>query len=312
MSHARDTFLKRLAAFREAASDRALVDSTPPTLGVGSAATVLRNGLCVVGFAMLEDFLKGRVGEVFGAVGSTSFSFGQLPAGLKEFATVRALNGLPARMQAEKRAGNDHVSFGQLNAQIVASTRSRNYTLSSLGFGLHSNLGIDEIAGVLKAAQVDKPWDQMDVLARRIGSGVLSCKQAYQNAAARRHRAAHTPAAAISTTDLTSYSREALTIAICFDLLISRALRFLQANDASYCGSSFRLVATTVPIRFVRLQAPSKWRSFREDGLKASRAGATFTVIHNWTEQAARKSGDAVVVQDAAGTPMSWSFPIVK
>jgi hypothetical protein len=312
MSQARDVFLKRIAAFRDAANDKVLVDLTPSPLSAGSVAAVLRNGLCVVGFAILEDFLKARVAEVFDAVGNTTFAFGQLPEGLREFATVRALNGLPARMLMEKRAGNDPMPFGQTHAGIVASTKTGNYTLSSLGFGLYSNLGVDEIGSVLRASQIDKPWEQMNALAQRIGSGVLSCEQAYKNAASRRHRAAHTPSAAVTTSDLTSYSREALAIAIGFDLLMSRALRYLQARDMNYCSKTFKFVAASIPIRFVRQQSPSKWKSLREAGAKASRTGSSFNVIHSWTEVTAKKSGDAVVVQDIAGAPISWSFPIVK
>ena len=83
MSLARRLILERLHAFRLATQTEALVSLAPTEVDHNARAQVLRNGLAVVGFAILEDFIKSRAGEVVQRIGHGAAAFTDLPEGRK-------------------------------------------------------------------------------------------------------------------------------------------------------------------------------------------------------------------------------------
>lgn len=310
MSLARSTFVQRHSTFQAAAQNSALVDTGPTVSGASTVAAALRNGLCVVGFTILEDFLRQRVEEVFGGIRAGGLTFSQLPKSLRDIATVQAISGVAYRARLERNSGGDTEKFVQRHAALIASTASTQYSFSSLGFGGNQpNLTSDEIGKVLKCLQVKSPWEQMDALVSRIGLGVLSCKDAFTAAAGRRHRAAHTPTAAISTSELVSYGKESLAIALTFDLLISRAVIYLRKGDISFCADTFRFSEAEVSLRFLEQRKKTKWASVRERLTRASKVDSNLATLEKWTVSQCKRLGEALIVRDRSGVAISWQVP---
>ena len=53
---------------------------------------MLRNGMSIIGFTILEDFIKRRIGEILKIIGTTGCTFNSLPEKLKEDVTFYKCN----------------------------------------------------------------------------------------------------------------------------------------------------------------------------------------------------------------------------
>src|SRR5215211_6609576 len=97
MLRSREQFVGRLYAYRQAVRSEVLVSRAPTETEHNLRARVLRNGLAVVGYALLEDFLRSRTVEVVARIGDGHTSFQDLPKGIKFAATEGVFNA--ARFQ---------------------------------------------------------------------------------------------------------------------------------------------------------------------------------------------------------------------
>ena len=123
MSVARATFLERLAAFKDAINVELLVSQAPSEVKHNQRARLMRNGLSVVGFAIVEDFVKARTAEVLTRIGNSPATFEQLPEKLRKASVLGVVKAL--RFQADLRSGddslNDVISFVQEHARLLGS-----------------------------------------------------------------------------------------------------------------------------------------------------------------------------------------------
>lgn len=76
MSNARSLFNSRIASLVNSLGIDAVQTRPLTEQAHNDVARMLRNGLAVVGFAALEDFIKSRVSEVLSEVGPTNVPFG--------------------------------------------------------------------------------------------------------------------------------------------------------------------------------------------------------------------------------------------
>lgn len=258
MSSARTLFLSRIASLSsslaiDAVASRSLTEQTHNNI-----ARMLRNGLAVVGFAALEDFLKSRTSEVLSEVGRTGVPFRDLPEKLRYATTFEAISALSYQLSIRPKV--DRILYIQEHAQKIASTAAAAYELSphALGFD-QANLQDSAIRDVLKCFLIEDPWREMTRLSSRLGLAALPLDETYRSAALRRHRAAHVAHADIPQTDLVQFTKEALAIAIAFDALITRALAKLQSHDRQFLSGAARVTAESISIRSIR-PSGTKWR----------------------------------------------------
>lgn len=310
MSLARRLILERLHAFRLATQTEALVSLAPTEVDHNARAQVLRNGLAVVGFAILEDFIKSRAGEVVQRIGHGAAAFTDLPEGIQRAATSGVVSAL--RFQEQLLDSSSVIGFHQSHALKIASTLNARYDLSPLAFGHDKhNLSAGDVEAILTAFHIDNPWNAMGGVAQRCGVGIVALKEAFSRAAQRRHTAAHRADAGVEITDLQSLAQEILAISISFDLLLSHALRKLLDADRNYLTGRVKIAARHVTIRFL---VPSDNGYWRETLVGASRAVARrkqLNTLRAEATQRARKVGDALVVLDQKGLPVEWATPAV-
>lgn len=245
-SPARRNLFSRLEAFRDALTGDALKPSS-----IASAerdpAQLLRNGLAVIAFAMLEDFVRSRTQELLaGMPGRRSFS--DLPEKLRIASRRGALDAALLRARYVANRGEDPQAFLVVAAQEVASTASRAPSISqwSLGHG-SSNLQASEVGEILNAVNVGGSWECLNQLARRAGSGGFVLRDAFRELGKRRHHAAHDGSASIPITDLETAPDQITALAFAFDAVCSMAVkRFLSGVDEPTEHADVRLTLLRV------------------------------------------------------------------
>ncbi len=224
-SKARAEFISRLAAYYAAANLGALASISPNPLK--DPGRLLRNGLMIVGFAALEDFLRSRAAELLSRIRGRTTRFEDLPVSLQEVTTEAAIRAAPFALVGWRRAGTSLVSIQELG-RALASTVGQPYRLAGLGlYGQRSNVGDEDVAAVLKAFGVVDGWTKINAIARRAGLPGLALKEDFKSIHLRRNAAAHQADAAVPQTELFDLVLPALAIALAYDALLSRATRLL-------------------------------------------------------------------------------------
>lgn len=304
MSAARAQFLKRIASLRNSLGIDAVASKPLTETKHNDVARMLRNGLAVVGFAALEDFVKSRSSEILTEVGRTNVPFRDLPEKLRHATTFEAVAALS--YQLSLRPKSEKVIYIQEHAHKIASTATATYELSphSLGFD-QANVQPDAIRDVLKCFLINDPWREMTQLASRLGLAALPLDETYRTAASRRNRAAHVAHADTPQADLNQYVREALAIAIGFDALISRALAHIHAHNTRYLGGAFRLTASTLKIRAVKPHA-GKWRETIEDRTQAVKIESTQESLLEVARPRAVAAKNLLTIYDADNQLSAW------
>src|SRR5690606_29942568 len=112
MSAKTDLF-NRLQYLNSAAGLELLVD-----VGIGASehngvANLLRKGLGIVAFDILEDYIKNKASESLDIISSSGIAFSDLTSSLQESAIVGALRTLNFRAAMEKKDKGDYKSLIQ-------------------------------------------------------------------------------------------------------------------------------------------------------------------------------------------------------
>ncbi|MDF2627049.1 MAG: hypothetical protein K0R39_880 [Symbiobacteriaceae bacterium] len=306
MSTARSNFLQRIKAFKVALDEPALISQAPTCIDHNNTARLLRNGLAVVGFALLEDFLKSRLNEVLSRVGNSHIPFDELPDALKEAAVVGALRALAYQGDMRKRQGDDYLSYIQEHSQFIASTSSAAYQVSGISLGWERpNLNDADVKEVLRVFKVKDGWGNIDRLASRVGLASPSLKDAFRQAALRRHKAAHSASADTEITHLKSFVPQALGVALAFDSLVSKSLHQLLIRDATFLSEPGETKDTDVTIRFLERDG-TDWREIKERSARAVRRNTDLAQLTAECLARPDAQNDVVVVRDASRQPVDW------
>lgn len=304
MSNARSLFNSRIASLINSLGIEAVQAKPLTEQAHNDVARMLRNGLAVVGFAALEDFIKSRISEVLSEIGPTNVPFGRLPEKLQYAVTFEALSAIS--YQIGLRPKSDRISYVQEHAQRIASTATAAYDLTPHALGYdQANVQDETIKGMLKCFQIDNPWGEITRIASRLGLAALPLDETYKSAAIRRHRAAHVAHADTPQTDLQQFSKEALAIAIGFDALLSRALSKLRLHDAPFLQGQAKVSAADITIRKI-LPAGSKWREELEGRSTAVKIEESKDILLAAARSRAAAARNLLVIQGDSGHLVGW------
>lgn len=304
-SKARAGLIDRLAAFRWAIQSPAIqpVGLTP----ANDPSRMIRNGLMVVGFAALEDFLHTRTEELLAHISSSPTArFGTLPSMLQLATTEDVVGAFNFLMrQWRSTTPNDVQKKVQETAAAIASTGTSAMKLSAAGFTLgRANVSTDDVRRWLRIFGVKDGWRHLDRFAARIGLANPSLESAYGSALVRRNAAAHDPTADTQPTELQSFYRDGLAIGIGFDALSSRAGRLIAGRQDQDIDDG-KLEEAHVRVRFID-QLASTWEERGEGRQKTYRSNDLGT-LRTACEGRARRSHQFVVIRSMNKTPMDWT-----
>jgi hypothetical protein len=235
---AREELLSRLEYLDSAKDLPALIDQGIAVDSHNGVANLLRKGLGIVAFNILEDFIKKRTGEALQKISSTRIPFANLTTTMQDAAIYDALNSLAFRAKLEKKDGGDWRALIQEEALKIHSTSQGVFELSNLSFvSSGSNVTSAEVANVLSAFGISGGWSTMKTVSDAIGGGLPDLSQAYKNAAERRHACAHVANYKYNYLWLESIKSEILAIASALDILLEARCRQVAAQLVSPIGS---------------------------------------------------------------------------
>lgn len=204
-----------------------------PNLHNGKA-NLLRKGLGIMSFNILEDYIKDRTIEILNEISNSGIIFTNLPDKLIESSV---LGSLPAIQTIAKRMKKNQdpnwLSTAIDNISAVASSKysNTNYQLShSTFFHSTSNIEAEQVGDVLASIGIDGQWPVLTEIARKFGFGSPDLRQTFVNMSSRRHSAAHESGSAYEYTWLTNIRSEILSIASAYDAALSLRVKILKAN----------------------------------------------------------------------------------
>lgn len=304
MPMAKVLFLERINSLDRSARIDSVTNRALSDHAHNSVARMLRNGLAVVGFAALEDFIKTRTSEVLDEIGRTGVPFRDLPERLRNAATVEAVNAFSYQLSI--RPKTDRISYIQEHAQKVASTTNTAYELTPHAFGYsQANLQEGTVKEILKCFKVDDAWGQISQLASRLGLTALPLEETFKSAALRRHRAAHVAHADTPQSDLLQFVREAYAIAIGFDALISKAFSLLSAHDRQYLSQTGGVSSSSITIRTIKNDL-GVWKEFLEGRARAVKVARDISAVVPLARARAIAAKDILVQHGENGEMIDW------
>ncbi|MFB6722727.1 hypothetical protein ACFCV3_21300 [Kribbella sp. NPDC056345] len=306
MSVSRHNFLERVRAVEDALGQSLLIDQSLTDTSHNSRARVLRNGLMVVTFSALEDFIRERSTEILAVVSRTSLKFDELPRDLAVAATVEAMRAAHSRAVMASRQGDDPVPILQGAASEIASTSSGPLSISRFALGhAGANIGADEVGNILKTLHAADPWNEITALGSRVGLGSVPLRDAYAQGMRLRNQAAHRASANIQPSELSAFCQHAKAIALGFDFLVSRAARLLHDSTAGFALQARPKLAQDISIIFIDHDG-KKFVSKREGVARAMKHESDEKTAWLYAVSKARPKFEAIVLRDRSGMPMKW------
>lgn len=195
------------------------------------AANLLRKGLGIVAFNVLEDFIKNKTLEALEHISNSGIIFSNLTDKLQEASIWGALGALKFRAGMLKKQGGDWKELIQEEALKIHSTKNSNFELSKFSFvSGNSNISVGEVPDLLKAFAIGGGWSKLKEISDKINGGVPDLSQAYGNAAQRRHKSAHSAAFRYEYQWLANIKNEILAIAASIDIILSARCRQVDNN----------------------------------------------------------------------------------
>lgn len=305
MTSSKTDFIERIRCLSSSIETEAVQNRTLTDREHNSIARMLRNGLAVVSFASLEDFIKKRSSEAMAEVSNCTIPFAELPEKLQRATTYEVLSALNYQLSLLDR--DDKPSYVQEHALKISSTATSNYEFSAHTFA-HSQANISNsvIGDILKCFNVDDPWRQMSQMASNLGlTATLSLSEVFKSASLRRHRAAHVAGADTPPTDLKQFVKEAFAIAITFDALLSKSIQKLLENDDDFLRNGIKLNVNDVQIRTIKF-VDNRWKEYKGNNVRAFRTSDNLDILSREARRRASLSKELIVEFDEVGLVNWW------
>jgi len=170
---AKDELLNRLEYLSSAKDLSVLIDNGIVASNHNGVANLLRKGLGIVAFNILEDFIKKRTAEALATISSSGISFAMLMPAMQEAAILDALSALTFRARIEKKDGGDWRTLIQDEASKIYSTKNPTFSISPLSFASsNSNVTAQDVTDILAAFGVKGGWAKMKSVSDSISGGL--------------------------------------------------------------------------------------------------------------------------------------------
>lgn len=226
---AKSELFNHLKYLDSALQSESIIDKDISESNHNGAANLIRKGLGIVSFNILEDFIKSNIFEVLDSISKSGVSYDNLPAKLQEATTLGALKALVFRAKIDKKDGKDWVRLIHSETKNIHSTSLMPFSLSKYSFvSENSNISSSEITDMLKALGISGGWDTLKNISNNISGGVADLNQSYHNASLRRHNAAHFSSFQYEYSWLYNIRAEILAIAASLNILLTALCRLIN------------------------------------------------------------------------------------
>lgn len=312
MASAKINFITRIDTF-----DSIVYPNSPDDISLNSKALtetlhnekvrMLRNGMSIIGFTILEDFIKRRTGEILKGIGLTSCNFNLLSDRLKEAVTFYALKGINSRADTLRRNSEDFITFIQNETGFISSTKSSVYELSEYSIGWDkSNLNSTDISEIFTILNVEGGWNSIQKLSSIINCSILNPDQVFKNFAMNRHKSAHNTDTTSLLTDLEGFITQSKIIAFCFDSLIDKSLSYIRLNNVNYLNLSLKTKPQDIKIRYL-IEIGGKWKEYGNNNLiRAFRTNSDYNIILTEAKLRAQSNNEILLIKYANNSIRDW------
>ena len=244
---------------------------------------LLRNGLAVTGFNLLEDFIKLRTAELLKEISGGSLAFTQLPDKLQRACTETVVKALRYQIGIVRKRDSEQTARALIanTGSELASTAGGPLALSALAFGHGAaNIDSEEVSSICSALGVEAGWQTIAELTTTVGFTIAQPSVTYTEAMQRRHDAAHDAAHDTPLGDLRTYWPQALVIACAFDIVVTRSAYELRLGNLA----ALPVTASSVPVYLVEGE-PALTLEARGNAALVSAEADGGAVIHRFSEQ---------------------------
>lgn len=249
---AKTELIERLKYLDTAAALPELIDIGIAPSEHNSVANLLRKGLSIVAFNILEDFIKNKAFESLNNIAASGISYLNLPDELQEYAITGALTSLNFQSAILKKDGLDYKLVIQQETQKIASTIGTPFSLSKYSLlSSGSNVVSREVNEFLRAFGIQNGWHQLKIISDAIGGGIPDLAQAFNLASQRRHSSAHSASFTYNSSWLANIKSEILAISASIDIVISARCR--QANRLPLIPLVNQILNDELNFRFLEL-----------------------------------------------------------
>lgn len=315
MSEARSQFLEGMRGLETAAGR---IGS--PSLGSNSSRSpeyLQLNGLHVIAFALLEDFLRKRTNEVLTSLGMLAVNFESFPADLKLHILQESFKGIGFYISRK----DDESRLDRLLMEVMTLNTSTDsdviFQPSDFCFGKsQSNISLAQIVSLLQSFGIDvavlfSKIMEIQLRLSHLGSAEVMFKRLAEN----RNAAAH---AFSLNFDLVKFSSDLKTsykvFAFLFDTALSQAVFFLAKSHKNK-NDFLAPVAEVIPFRSIRFDSiKNDWKVIRYfgaveeelDSIKEKELNAKLEKI----KKGKHDKDDTIYVINFDGSLNTWLQPI--
>lgn len=298
-SPSRTALVQSVQALRAASLEPAVRASDP-------AGEILRRGIAVSAYNLLEAFIEGRIGELAMFVNQGHIHFVDLPERVQTMATRHVIEVANARVR--RMPTSDVPGFLETVGRSLSAVNGP-INLSALTWlWTGSNMGAQDYALALKLFHVDKPWQEIADLAPRLGLPAGSPELDLKEFGKSRNSAAHDSSHPVSNLWIPFAIDLVVKFAVSFDAFASVGSFALRSGDLAYLNNT-NWTSGVVGIRRI-VERKGDWAEYTENGARAFRTGANG---HSVILDAATRCGpcDLLTVTDLGGQLIDWSVPVV-
>jgi hypothetical protein len=217
-----------------------------------------------------------------------------------------ALKGIIERAENLKRTSEDYVSFIQSETKFISSTLDSNFELSEYTLGWDkSNLSTEDIKVFFKIFNITGGWDSIKDISSLLSITIVQPIDIFRNAAQRRHKAAHNPNADSPLNDLTEFVLQAKIIALGFDALISKSLKYIKDNNSDFLHGSLKVTPSQLKFRFLKF-VDGKWKEYAGNSSRAYRVNVDFDSILIDSKSRAIANDEILVIKPSDNNIQNW------
>jgi len=285
-----------------------LVSILPHTDPHNTKARILRNGLAITAFVILEDFLKTRIGEIFEGIKFHSVPFASLYDEIKVATTLNAIDSIKSRAIYLKRSGKDWLTFIQQETHKISSTSTSRYRLSNYSLGWDkSNVRSDDISLWLKILRIEGGWQTIQKITSKAEVTLVSPESIYQAAIERRHSAAHDPASDALYTDLTQFTNDAKAISLAFDTLVTKVLTEINKPNLLLLSGNKKISDSDIDFRFI-INDGIYWREYKNTSRRALKRSKSLNLAIKEAKKRAKPKGEILVIKNNLNSIVDWLY----
>lgn len=277
-----------------------------------SKEAIQLNGMHVVAFAAVEDFVRRRVLEVVQKISESGIKFSELPDQMRLFLLTETFAGVSFALERTDTAQKINLLQHEGMLFSITSDPRAKYEPSEYIFGRSSsNISIVQIKFLIEAFGMANGLKNLNDISNASGLTHLgSPDSVYGRLSKNRHRAAHSFKDEYEINQFISdCGGGILSFAFCFDTCISQASFHILSNfKNSHVHTPF--LAIEAHIRKIEFNAARKaWDVYRDGQQVKALKKLGFDQYFDGAKTSCPATGDSLIAM-GAGIPTAWIQPL--